>query len=155
MKLTDLRDNEGARKTFKRRGKGIGSGKGKTSGRGGKGQTARSGVAINGFEGGQTPIHRRLPKRGFKSLNKTIFSVVNLDTISALIGANKISVSDLFTKEKMVECGLIKSKSKIVKILAKGELEAPVNIEADFCSKEAISKITKAGGSFTATNSKN
>ncbi len=144
MKISDLYDNYGARKRKKLLGRGIGSGKGKTSGRGGKGQTARSGVAINGFEGGQMPIHRRLPKRGFNSPNRQIIDVVNLGQIQYFIDLGKLPSKGTITKEHLLNIKIIHSMQRCVKLLAKGTLTAGVLIEADLCSKAAEFALSKA-----------
>lgn len=150
MKLNEIRDNEGARYKSKRVGRGIGSGKGKTCGSGGKGQTARSGVAINGFEGGQTPLHRRLPKRGFSS-RKSLFNTVetiNLSDIEYMIQKGKIKASEVLDNEKMMSLGMISKKNRKVtlKVLGKGELTQKIKIKVDAYSKSAIEAIQKAGG---------
>src|ERR1700722_12290316 len=106
MKLNEIRDNAGAHYKFKRIGRGIGSGKGKTSGRGGKGQTARSGVAINGFEGGQTPLHRRLPKRGFNNIFRPDYQVINIGRLQAAVEAGKLKAGDTITPESLIELGM-------------------------------------------------
>lgn len=152
MRLNELRDNKGARYKAKRVGRGIGSGKGKTSARGGKGQTARSGVAINGFEGGQMPIHRRLPKRGFVNPFREEAQVVNLDSIIKQIQNGKISGKAVITKEIMKNAGLIKSTRKAVKLLARGECSVAVNLEVDSISASAREKIEKQGGSVTVNS---
>jgi large subunit ribosomal protein L15 len=151
MKLSDLKDNKGARKTFKALGRGIGSGKGKTCGRGGKGQTARSGVAINGFEGGQMPIHRRLPKRGFNSLNREKIEVINLGSLQKVIADKKLDASSVITKEMLRQAGLIRSEKNTLKLLSKGELKAAITIEVDLFSKAANDAITKLGGKILAS----
>ena len=146
MKLSDLRDNQGAKKKPKLLGRGIGSGKGKTCGRGGKGQTARSGVAINGFEGGQTPIHRRLPKRGFNSLNNEKIDIINLGQIQNLVDNGNLPIVDLITKAHLFEANLIQNIKRKVKLLAKGELTSKIAIEIDLISISANEVITKLGG---------
>jgi len=142
--LNLLKDNRGARKKSKALGRGIGSGKGKTSARGGKGQTARTGVALNGFEGGQTPLHRRLPKRGFNSLNKTIYRVVNLGQIQKLIdeGINIEKIDLQFFKDK----GFLTGKGSKLKILGKGELKSKIIIEAHAASDSVKKNIEKYDG---------
>lgn len=142
--LNTIRDNKGARRAKKLLGRGIGSGKGKTSGRGGKGQTARSGVSINGFEGGQTPLHRRLPKRGFNNIFFTVFFPINLDKIQGLIDGGKIKNN--ITKAALVSAGIIKTEKVLVKLLNKGALKTGITIEVDAASKSAISAVEKAGG---------
>ena len=149
MKLNDIRDNEGARKGRMRVGRGIGSGKGKQSGRGGKGQTARSGVAINGFEGGQMPLHRRLPKRGFNNPFRKQFAVVNLSTVQRAIDAGKLDAASPVTPEALVAAGVIKNARDGVRLLAKGALTAKVALQVYGASRAAISAVEQAGGSVT------
>lgn len=148
MKLSDLSGRAGARKTRKRIGRGIGSGKGKTGGRGGKGQTARSGVRIKGFEGGQMPLHRRLPKRGFRN---TPFAVklneTNLSKLQAAIDAGRIDVKSPIDAEAMVKGGLMRRTKGGVKLLGGGEFKAKIDIAVYGASKSAIEAIEKAGGS--------
>ena len=139
MKLNDISDNAGSRKARMRIGRGIGSGKGKTSGRGGKGQTARSGVRIKGFEGGQMPLHRRLPKRGFTNIFRTEYTVVNLTRLAEL-GESNITPEVLYNK------GVLKSRNGLVKILGNGELSSALTVQAHKFSESAQEKITKAGG---------
>src|SRR5947199_5726077 len=130
MKLNEIRDNAGAHYRAKRVGRGIGSGKGKTSGRGGKGQTARTGVALNGFEGGQTPLHRRLPKRGF---NNTIFQknfkVINLGRLQQAIDAGKLSAEGGLDAQKLVAAGVLRRAGDGIRLLADGAITVPVTIE--------------------------
>ena len=139
MKLNEIRDNDGAHYRAKRVGRGIGSGKGKTSGRGGKGQTARTGVALNGFEGGQMPLHRRLPKRGFTNIFRTEYSVVNLDRFAEL-SVKEVGLDDY------KKLGLVSSKKALIKVLGSGELTSAITIHAHKFSKSAVEKIEKAGG---------
>ncbi|MCL4163947.1 UNVERIFIED_CONTAM: hypothetical protein GTU68_001382 [Idotea baltica] len=141
--LNIIRDNPGARRKFKALGRGIGSGKGKTCGRGGKGQTARSGVAIKGFEGGQMPLIRRLPKRGFNSLNKEVFETINFATIELFIESKKLPKK--ITISNLREVGLLKGISKKVKLLGTGELKSKYEIEVHAVSKSAEDKMTKHG----------
>tara|TARA_B100001063_G_scaffold211490_1_gene209849 strand:+ start:120 stop:572 length:453 start_codon:yes stop_codon:yes gene_type:complete len=129
-------------------GRGIGSGKGKTSGRGVKGQKSRSGVAIKSFEGGQMPLYRRLPKRGFNPLKKVNISILNLDKIQSYINKKSIKTSDILNSELLKKLNLINQNSKRLKILGSGEIKDKINIEADLASKSAISKIEKIGGSI-------
>ena len=147
MKLNELADNPGARKARTRVGRGIGSGKGKTSGAGQKGQTSRSGVAINGFEGGQMPIYRRLPKRGFKNPFRKLFGVVNLGTLQTAVGNGVLEEGANVTIEVLVEKGLARPQKDGLRLLAKGELKAKLNIEITGASKSAIEAVEKAGGS--------
>jgi large subunit ribosomal protein L15 len=148
MKLNQIADKPGARKKRMRIGRGIGSGMGKTGGRGGKGQTARSGVAINGFEGGQMPLHRRLPKRGFRN---TPFAVklneINLGKVQAAIDAGRIDAGQPVTIDAMVKAGLTRRAKGGVKLLGHGELKAKVDFSVYRASKSAIAAVEKAGGS--------
>lgn len=146
MKLNDLKDNAGARKSAMRVGRGIGSGKGKTSGSGHKGQKARSGVAINGYEGGQMPLYQRLPKRGFNSLNKKDFQVVNIGRLQKAIDAGKLDAKSPITVETLVAAGVVGKIVDGVRLLAKGELTAKVDITVTGASKGAIEAVEKAGG---------
>lgn len=149
MKINELRDNPGARKSATRVGRGIGSGKGKTAGSGHKGQKARSGVAINGFEGGQMPIYRRLPKRGFTSLNKKDFQILNLGRLQKAIDDKKLDAKKPITIETLVESGLVGKVVDGVRLLAKGELTAKVDITVTGASKGAVEAVEKAGGKVT------
>ena len=147
MKLNEIRDNPGAHYRAKRVGRGIGSGKGKTSGRGGKGQTARTGVALNGFEGGQTPLHRRLPKRGF---NNKIFrkdlKVINLGRLQTALDDGKLKPEGTLDGAALVASGLLRRVGDGVRLLAKGELRTPITIAVTGASKAAIAAVEKAGG---------
>ena len=147
MKLNDLRDNEGATHSRKRLGRGIGSGKGKTGGRGVKGQKSRSGVAINGFEGGQMPLYRRLPKRGFKNIFAKDFVTVSLARIQAAIDAKKLDAKETVNAEALVKAGVIRRAKDGVRVLSDGELKVKVAFDVAGASKAAIEKIDKAGGS--------
>ena len=146
MKLNEIRDNKGAHYRAKRVGRGIGSGKGKTSGRGGKGQTARSGVAINGFEGGQTPLHRRLPKRGFNNIFRKDYVVVNLGSLQKAIDAGKLDGKETVDGTGLVAAGVLRRTRDGVRLLAKGELTAKITVDVAGASKAAIAAIEKAGG---------
>ncbi|ABQ37052.1 MULTISPECIES: 50S ribosomal protein L15 [Bradyrhizobium] len=146
MKLSDIADNAGARKKRMRVGRGIGSGKGKTSGRGGKGQTARSGVRIKGFEGGQMPMHRRLPKRGFNNIFALDFVEINLDRIQQAIDAKKLDAGSVINAEALVKSGALRRAKDGVRLLGRGEITAKVNIEVHGASKSAIAAVEKAGG---------
>jgi large subunit ribosomal protein L15 len=146
MKLSDIADNAGARKKRMRVGRGIGSGKGKTSGRGGKGQTARSGVRIKGFEGGQMPMHRRLPKRGFNNIFALDFVEINLDRIQQAIDAKKLDAGSVINAEALVKSGALRRAKDGVRLLGRGELTAKINIEVHGASKSAIAAVEKAGG---------
>jgi large subunit ribosomal protein L15 len=146
MQLHQLAGRPGARKTRKRIGRGIGSGKGKTGGRGGKGQTARSGVRIKGFEGGQMPLHRRLPKRGFNNIFRLEFAEINLDRIQQAIDAKVIDAKDTVNAESLVKAGVLRRAKDGVRLLGRGELKAKVNIEVHGASKSAVAAVEKAGG---------
>ncbi len=148
MKLNELKDNAGSRKERMRVGRGIGSGKGKTAGSGHKGQKARSGVAIKGFQGGQMPLHMRLPKRGFNSLNRKDFQEVNLGRLQRAIDADKIKAEDI-TVDSLLEAGLIGKKGDGVRLLAKGALSAKVTITVAGASKAAVAAVEAAGGTVT------
>ncbi|CAM5358441.1 large subunit ribosomal protein L15 [Aquamicrobium terrae] len=147
MKLNELRDNEGATKARKRVGRGIGSGLGKTGGRGVKGQKSRSGVAINGFEGGQMPLYRRLPKRGFNNIFAKEFVTVSLARIQTAIDAKKLDAAETVNAEALVKAGVVRRAKDGVRILSDGELKAKVVFDVAGASKAAIEKIEKAGGS--------
>ena len=148
MKLNEIKDNEGSTKNRKRLGRGIGSRSGKTAGRGVKGQKARSGVAINGFEGGQMPIYRRLPKRGFNNIFRSDFVVVSLGRIQIAIDAKKLDASKAIDAAALTAAGVIRRARDGVRVLADGELKTKVTIEVAGASKPAIEKIEKAGGSI-------
>ena len=149
MKLNELRAAEGSVKSRKRVGRGIGSGSGKTGGRGVKGQKSRSGVAINGFEGGQMPIYRRLPKRGFKNIFAKSFNVVSVGRLQAAVDAGKLDAKNAVTAEALVAAGVLRRAKDGVRILADGELTAKLTLEVAGASKAAIEKVEKAGGSVT------
>lgn len=154
MKLNELRDNEGATKGRKRLGRGIGSGKGKTGGRGVKGQKARSGVAINGFEGGQMPLYRRLPKRGFTPISSKSFATVSLGRIQAAIDAKKLDAKETVDAAALVKAGVIRRIKDGVRVLSDGELKAKVSFDVAGASKAALEKIEKAGGSIKLPEAK-
>src|SRR5689334_3863405 len=147
MKLSDIADNAGSRKKRMRVGRGIGSGKGKTSGRGGKGQTARSGVRIKGFEGGQMPLHRRLPKRGFNNIFRVEFAEINLDRIQQAVDSKLIDVKETVNAVSLVKSGVVRRAKGGIRLLGRGELKAKLNIEVHGASKSAIAAVEKAGGS--------
>ena len=147
MKLSDIADNAGARKKRMRVGRGIGSGKGKTSGRGGKGQTARSGVRIKGFEGGQMPLHRRLPKRGFNNVFRVEYAEINLDRLQEAIDAKAIDAGSAINAESLVKAGVVRRAKGGVRLLGRGEIKAKINIEVHGASKSAVAAVEKAGGS--------
>jgi large subunit ribosomal protein L15 len=149
MKLNEIRDNEGSTKNRMRVGRGIGSGKGKTGGRGVKGQKARTGVSIKGFEGGQMPLHRRLPKRGFNKPNARELNEVNVGRIQEAITAGKLDLAAPVTVETLVAAGVLSKPRDGVKILGVGELSAKVTFQVAGASKSAVAAIEKAGGSVT------
>jgi large subunit ribosomal protein L15 len=147
MKLSEIRDNPGAVKARIRVGRGIGSGKGKQSGRGGKGQTARSGVRIKGFEGGQMPLHRRLAKRGFNPPSPLDLNEVNLGRVQSAIDAGRLDAGQPITVEALVAAGVVARPRDGVKLLGKGELKAKASFEVYGASKSAVEAVEKAGGS--------
>ena len=149
MKLNELRDAEGATHSRKRVGRGIGSGKGKTGGRGVKGQKSRSGVAVNGFEGGQMPIYRRLPKRGFKNIFAKDLNIVSVGRLQAAVDAGKLDASATVDAAALVAAGVIRRAKDGVRVLGDGDLSAKLTIDVAGASKSAVEKIEKAGGSIT------
>ena len=151
MKLNEIADNPGAKHQKKRVGRGIGSGKGKTSGRGVKGQKARSGVSIKGFEGGQMPLHMRIPKRGFNVPSPNEFVEINLDTLQTAIDKGKIKAKDAITAESLIAAGVLRRAKDGVRLLGRGELKQAVKIEVAGASKSAIAAVEKAGGSVKVT----
>jgi large subunit ribosomal protein L15 len=151
MKLHELRDNDGAAKKRTRVGRGPGSGKGKTGGRGIKGQKSRSGVALNAYEGGQMPLYQRLPKRGFNKPNRKSFAIVNLGLIQKFIDDKKIDAKAEITEDVLVASGLVRRKLDGIRVLAKGELKAKANITVTGASKGAVEAVEKAGGKLTTT----
>ena len=146
--MTTLNNRTKINKTKIRVGRGIGSGKGKTSGRGVKGQKSRSGVAIKSFEGGQMPLYRRLPKRGFNAINKINIAILNLDKIQSYISKNSINTNDVLNSELLKKLKLINKNSHKLKILGSGEIKDKINIVADLASKSAVKKLEKIGGSI-------
>ena len=154
MKLNDIKDNIGSTKSRKRVGRGIGSGTGKTSGKGHKGQKSRSGVSIKGFEGGQMPIHRRLPKRGFTNINRINYTELNLDNIQKLIDNKKIDPKKTISYKTLLGLGLVKSKKSKIKILGKGDIKVKIDIEVSAFSKSAKDSIEKNGGTVIILNEK-
>lgn len=150
MKLNELRDNVGATKKPIRVGRGIGSGKGKTSGRGVKGQKARTGVAIKGFEGGQMPLYRRLPKRGFNQPNAAVYSVINLGQLQTAIDAKKLAATGTIDAAALKAAGLISKIGDGVRLMAKGTLKSKVTLSIAGASAAAIAAVEKAGGSVTS-----
>ena len=154
MKLNEIKDNLGSTRSPKRIGRGIGSGKGKTSGKGHKGQKSRSGVSIKGFEGGQMPIHRRLPKRGFTNINKINYTELNLGNIQKLIDGKKINPNKIINYKTLFDLGLVKSKKAKIKLLGKGDIKVKIDIEVSAFSKSAKDSIEKIGGSVIILNNK-
>ena len=154
MKLNEIKDNLGSSETRKRIGRGIGSGTGKTSGKGHKGQKARSGVSIKGFEGGQMPIHRRLPKRGFTNINRTNYTELNFDEIQKLIDNKKIDPKKIINHKTLISLGLVKSTKTKIKLLAKGQIKNKIDIEVSAFSKSAKEVIEKIGGSIVILENK-
>jgi len=150
VELNNLRDNEGARHKFKRLGRGIGSGKGKTSGKGVKGQKAREGVSLNGFEGGQLPIYRRLPKRGFNNIFRKEYAPVNIGSIVKAIEAGKINGAEPINESVLKDAGLVRGGKVVgVRLLAVGEVAQALNITVSGASATAIAAIVAAGGTVT------
>jgi large subunit ribosomal protein L15 len=149
MKLNELRDNPGATKSRKRIARGPGSGKGKTGGRGIKGQKSRSGVAISAYEGGQMPLYQRLPKRGFTKPNRKQFAVINIGLLQKFVDAGKIDAAQLVTEEVLVASGLVRRRLDGVRLLAKGELTAALSLAVTGASASAVAAVEKAGGTVT------
>ena len=149
MKLNELRDNPGATKPRKRIGRGPGSGTGKTGGRGIKGQTSRSGVAVKGYEGGQMPLFQRLPKRGFTKPNRKRYAVVNLGLIQKFVDAGKIDAGQTVTEDVLVQSGLVRRKRDGIRVLAKGEISAKLALEVTGASRSAVAAVEQAGGTLT------
>jgi large subunit ribosomal protein L15 len=151
MKLHELRDNDGASTKRLRVGRGPGSGKGKTGGRGLKGQKSRSGVAVKGYEGGQMPLYQRLPKRGFNKPNRKSFAVVNLGTVQKYIDAGKLDPGTEVTEDTLLQAGVIRRKRDGVRLLGKGEITAKVTLHVTGASKGAVEAVEKAGGKVSLT----
>ena len=149
MRLNELKDNPGAIKIRKRLGRGLGSGKGKTAGRGGKGQKGRSGVRIGGFEGGQMPLHRRLPKRGFNSMDTTRFNEVNLGRLQAAIDSGRVDADKPIDAAALVSAGMLRRELDGVRLLAKGELKSKLTVSVRGASASAVEAVEKAGGTVT------
>lgn len=149
MKLHDLQDNEGANRKQKRLGRGPGSGKGKTGGRGIKGQKSRSGVAIDGFEGGQMPIYRRLPKRGFNVPNPRRYAIVNIGQLQTFVDAGKLDAKAAIDEDALVASGVVRNKRDGIRLLAKGELKTGLKLTVSGASQAARDAVEKAGGSVT------
>lgn len=155
MKLNELVNDRNKRQKPKRVGRGIGSGTGKTAGRGQKGQTSRSGVSINGFEGGQMPIYRRVPKRGFVNPFRIEYQCINLDVIQEYIDMGSLDISKLIDKQALLQSGIINRERLPVKILATGAIKVAINIVVDAASKSALKAIEKAGGKVQLSNNQN
>lgn len=153
MRLNELWDNPGATKEKKRVGRGPGSGKGKTAGRGIKGQKSRSGVAINGYEGGQMPLYQRLPKRGFNNINAKRYAVINLGILQKFIDSGKLDVKSTLNEEVLLNSGLVRRVWDGVRLLNKGQITSKVNIEVTGASKTAVAAIEKAGGTVKVLKS--
>lgn len=153
MRLNELRDNPGATKEKKRVGRGPGSGKGKTAGRGIKGQKSRSGVAINGYEGGQMPLYQRLPKRGFNNINAKRYAVINLGILQKFIDSGKLDVKSTLNEEVLLNSGLVRRVWDGVRLLNKGQITSKINIEVTGASKTAVAAIEKAGGTVKVLKS--
>ena len=151
MRLNELSDNPGATKRRMRVGRGPGSGKGKMGGRGIKGQNSRSGVSLNGYEGGQMPLYMRLPKRGFNKPNRKAFAVVNLGLIQKFIDEGKLSAKDAITEDALIASGLVRRKLDGVRVLNKGEITSKVELNVTGASKAAVEAVAKAGGSLNIT----
>ncbi|MGO4914207.1 50S ribosomal protein L15 [Pseudogemmobacter sp. W21_MBD1_M6] len=149
MKLNQLSDNAGATKKRKRVGRGPGSGTGKMAGRGIKGQNSRSGVSLNAYEGGQMPLYMRLPKRGFNKPNRKEFAVVNLGLIQKFIDAKKLDAKAEINEDALVACGLVRRKLDGVRVLAKGDFSAKINLAVTGASKSAVDAVAAAGGALT------
>ena len=151
MELNKLNDNDGAKSSKKRLGRGVGSGLGKTSGKGHKGQKSRSGVSIKGFEGGQMPIHRRLPKRGFNKHNRKVYRILNLGDLQTVIDNGKIDIQKEINNSVILSTGIIKNLKDGIRILARGKITSKVNILVDGASKNAIEQVKKVGGNLAVT----
>jgi large subunit ribosomal protein L15 len=154
MRLNELKDNPGSRKFRVRVGRGIGSGLGKTSGRGGKGQTARSGVRIGGFEGGQMPLHRRLPKRGFNKLNRKDWNEVNIGRLQEAVDAGRLNAKEPVDVAALVAAGLARRPLDGVRLLGEGELKASLKLTVNHATASAKAAVEKAGGSVTLIEKK-
>ncbi|MEA1938461.1 MAG: 50S ribosomal protein L15 [Pseudomonadota bacterium] len=154
MKLNELRDNSGARHNSKRLGRGIGSGKGKTAGRGHKGQNSRSGVSIKGFEGGQMPLHRRMPKRGFHNISRKDMVVINIGRIQEAIDAGRLDAKNVIDAKILTETGIVRRERDGIRLLANGEITAKVEIHVAGASRAAIDMVEKAGGKVVLPESK-
>ena len=149
MKLNEIRDNDGARHRSKRLGRGIGSGKGKTSGKGHKGQKARTGVAIKGFEGGQMPLYMRLPKRGFNNLSRKEFAIINLSDLQTLVDNGVFTAGATVSEKTLLEAGAVRKRKHGIKLLGTGTLNTKLTVEVTAASKSAIDAVKTAGGSVS------
>jgi large subunit ribosomal protein L15 len=154
MRLNEIKDRPGARKTRVRIGRGIGSGVGKTGGRGGKGQTARSGVAIGGFEGGQMPLHRRLPKRGFKAWDAADWAEINVGTVQAALDTGRLKTGQALDMAALVAAGLLRRPKDGLRLLGDGELTAKIAITVNHATAKARQQVEAAGGSITLIEKK-
>ena len=154
MRLNDIKDNPGARKTRVRIGRGIGSGVGKTGGRGGKGQTARTGVAIGGFEGGQMPLHRRLPKRGFKSMNRKDWNEINVGALQQAVDEGKLKAGQSVDVTALVDAGILRRPKDGLRLLGSGEIKAKLALTVNHATASAKAAIEKAGGSISVIEQK-
>jgi len=156
VKLNEIRDNPGARLKSKRLGRGIGSGKGKTSGKGVKGQKAREGVALNGFEGGQLPLYRRLPKRGFKNMFRKEYAPLNLDRLEQALASGKLHANGVITERALEAAGIVRLGHKVagVRLLARGKVTRAINLRVSGASDAAVAAIQAAGGTVTTTVAK-
>lgn len=154
MRLNDIKDNEGARKTRVRIGRGIGSGVGKTGGRGGKGQTARTGVAIGGFEGGQMPLHRRLPKRGFNKFNRKSWNEINLGALQKAVEEGKLKSGQAVDNAALVEAGILRRPKDGLRLLGAGELKAKLSLTVNHATASAKAAVEQAGGSVSVIEKK-
>jgi large subunit ribosomal protein L15 len=152
MKLNELHDNPGATKKRMRIGRGPGSGKGKTAGRGIKGQKSRSGVAINAYEGGQMPLYQRLPKRGFNKPNRKQYAVINLGLIQKFVEAGKLDAKAAITEDVLVTAGIVRRKLDGIRVLAKGDVTSALTLTVSGASKSAVEAVEKAGGTLTLTS---
>lgn len=154
MKLNELHDVDGANHSRKRVGRGIGSGKGKTGGRGVKGQSSRSGVAINGFEGGQMPIYRRLPKRGFKNIFAKSYNEISVGKVQDAIDSGRLDAKEAVTIDALVNAGLLRRAKDGVRLLGNGEIKSKISFDVAGASKSAVEKVEKAGGSVKVPEKK-
>ena len=154
MKLNEIRDNDSARKNRKRVGRGIGSGTGKTSGKGHKGQKSRSGVAIKGFEGGQMPLHRRLPKHGFNNIFRKKYSILNIGNIQSLIDSGKIDNKSKINADSLLNNGIMSKLKDGIKLLGNGELKSKIDIEVSIASNSAIKAVEALGGNISIIKNK-